>query len=164
MDTSTVVDGFDAISEDMWRDLIGRAKDIGLAFLYGRTWRGAYLDVLRDAVERGTRLRVVLPSPEAQGVLEDAAARLGVNAEEVARRIREAAQDFRELKGADVRYSDRPLAESLYLFDESAIIAFLSYRVGRRDTPAVLAAGSVANFAREEFAALFEAAAPIRSE
>jgi hypothetical protein len=128
--------GFNA-TEILWDELF-KAREIDLFFVYARTWRTNNTANLQECARRtGTHIRVVLPDPSSEVILEELANRMLKMPDNFRQWIEEACAEFLRLQrvarkhGAEVSIwlaSVTPIY-SLYRFDDRAVLALNSYQV-----------------------------------
>lgn len=152
-----------------WDQLFNGAREVDLYFAYARTWRGAHQRRIRELSSRdGINIRVIMPDPDDQLIMQGLAARFNLSPEIVRERILETSQDFLELrrqnqnKGAyiEIWYVSRPPIFALYRFDNIVILSLYSYenREASTGVPHFVAikGGSLYNFAFTQLQTLID--------
>lgn len=119
-----------------WVKLLGEATEVDILFSYGRTWRGAYRqEVHKLAKRKNVRLRILLPNPEEQAILDGLSKRFYTPSQTIQERIYEAKQEFTELhqknlkEGASIEvwYISRDPHYAMYRFDNTVVIYLYPY-------------------------------------
>jgi hypothetical protein len=158
-----VADSF--IRDVDWRDLFEGASKLDIFFAYERTWRSSHTEELARLVTRDDgRIRVVMPDPDATGVMVELSRRFSMSAEELVRNIRDTEEYFQRL-GANAGqgrgnvqlwYLPELPVFTFYRFDRRALLALYTYQKDRPSVPALLveAGGTLYDFVRREFDAM----------
>lgn len=165
-DTGDVVGDFVAVPSDEWKDLLSRGKKADILLMYGKTWRNTYLNLMRDFVQAGGRLRFLLPLPDPrEPALALMAKRIKQAPEDLASAVREAANDYSVIDPArvDVKFTRVYLTHAMYLFDTGGFVALYSYSADRAASPAIRLRGSLLAQCRAEFDELFIGATDART-
>ena len=119
-----------------WIKFLEEAKEVDLLFSFGRTWRGAYRQEVHELAQRkNVKLRVLLPDPDNQTILEGLSERFFTPPEKIKERIYEAKQEFSELQkeqfgsGASIEiwYISKQPGFAMYRFDNTAAIYLYPY-------------------------------------
>jgi len=144
--------------DEVWKRLLNDTKEVDLLVMYAATWRNTYLSLLRAVLRGGGRLRVILPDPASDRLLQLYCLRLGTPVKELAKSIRAAATEFQALDGArrgkhvEVYYLSLYMAHSCYLFDRGGVLGLYSYQRQRVATPAFeLVEGPLLDYLRDDF-------------
>lgn len=165
LNPGSVIADFVSIPPGGWNSLFSRAKNADILLMYGKTWRNTYLNMLRDFVTAGGKLRVLLPTPDVSlPALILMAVRLGRTPDELAAAIRDAAQEFLGLSASnvEVRFTKAYLTHAMYLFDRGGYVALYSYSGGRAPSPALQVQDSLLEQFQSEFRDLFLAGTDAR--
>ncbi|NOK62418.1 MAG: hypothetical protein GFH27_549293n152 [Chloroflexi bacterium AL-W] len=147
-----------------WPQLFQRTKQLDIYFAYGRTWRGANRNELLTLAKRSdVQIRVVLPDPENNTIVEDLAKRFDMSPETLRLTIKEASKDFIDIfsgEEAVVEFSLWYLSLSplfsMYRFDYTTILTFHKHRPDRvTDIPILVVeeGGTFYKFLQDEFTA-----------
>jgi hypothetical protein len=148
-----------------WDELFEKANEIDVFFTYARTWRNANSNLLDKFVRReGNRLRIVLPNPQSDVILQELSNRFTKSPEEFHNLIDEATRDYSKLNeigqkfGAKVELwhaSATPMF-TIYRFDKSIILTLGSYKDTKGDVPHFICetGGLLYKYAIEEFSVL----------
>jgi hypothetical protein len=123
-----------------FQDLLENATRLDILFSYAETWRNHYIRQLNlIAATKGARIRVLLPDPDNQQVIQELSVRFDTQADSLRQRIREAKDFFcRDLHekypdGSDIQvwYFARAPHHTFYIIDNTAIIAMYYLQRGR---------------------------------
>ncbi len=155
-----------------WSEFFETANRVDLFFSYGRTWRGAHLEDLRQFISRsGVKLRVILPDPDAGTVMDVLALRYGKTAPEIRQRVLEAVQYFDELRNADRRNQAKveiwlfpgDQTFSFYLSNRMAVLALYSHGRQQVPVPTIVCrrGGSIHEYLVKEVKAMIEGKPPL---
>lgn len=148
-----------------WDGLFGKVSEIDVFFTYGRTWRNSNSNLLDQFIRRsGCRLRVILPNPENDVILQELSNRFSKSPEEFRNLINEATKDYLKMReigekhGAKVELwhaSVTPMF-TIYRFDKAVILALGSYKSAKGDVPHLICKpeGSFYKYATGEFETL----------
>jgi hypothetical protein len=144
-----------------WKDLFREAREIDLFFSYARTWRHAHVAEVNNFATRGANaMRVLLPDPDHQPLMETLALRFNNSADEVKRRVEEAVSYFEkrfsenDVTSTCVIYFTHTSPEfAFYRFDKRGVITFFNHlgRTGNVPTFEIHSDGSMLLFAQDEF-------------
>ncbi len=148
-----------------WDELFEKATEIDVFFTYARTWRNLNSNLLDEFIRRnGSRLRVVLPNPENNIILQELSNRFAKSPEEFRNLINEATRDYLRMReigekcGAKVEiwHASVTPAFTIYRFDKTVILALGSYRSAKGDVPHLICRyeGSLYRYAAAEFESL----------
>ncbi|MDQ1294231.1 MAG: hypothetical protein QG608_2114 [Actinomycetota bacterium] len=134
------------LEEVAWVDLFKGAHELDIMVAYGRTWRNTHQDRLQKAVQSGATVRVFLPDPGNELMVQVLADRFGYNQEKVRQEIEDAIQFYRELgssmgKLVDVRLHAVDPVFSCYRFDGRAVITLYSHARKRHTLVPTLVVG-----------------------
>ena len=78
-----------------WDELFEKVSEIDVFFTYARTWRNSNSNLLDQFIKRnGCRLRVVLPNPDNDVILQELSNRFAKSPEEFRNLIHEATRDY----------------------------------------------------------------------
>ncbi len=148
-----------------WAKYFKSVRKLDIFFAYGRTWRHTHEKELQDFVRRGGRLRVVLPDPENNEVVEGLSSRFNYKRDETQKQLREAKEFFESLHGAEgadgnvsIWYFLRTPLFSFYRFDDTAILALYSHQKSRVQIPTLVCetGGTLYEFLYTEFNSFIE--------
>jgi len=145
-----------------WQRMFKTVKRLDIFFSYGRTWRGTNIAELHEIAKRSEiRIRVVLPDPYSDELMEELGRRFRKPSEEVQGLILEASRDFQNIfKDSDFSLWFLPESPvfSYYRFDHLVILALFRHgtRGGAVPTFTVEQGGAIYDFARREFDAFIQ--------
>ena len=120
-----------------WAEYFKESDRVNIMFAYGRTWRGRHGTQLRDFVKnKNAKLRVILPNPEEESLMQELGRRFDLSSEDVKSRIIEAQQDFFGLEKVgkaeiEVYAFSKPMVFSFYQFDSYVVMATYRHRSDR---------------------------------
>ncbi|MEA4907861.1 MAG: hypothetical protein GYA17_08865 [Chloroflexi bacterium] len=145
-----------------WDHLFEKVDQLDVFFTYARTWRSTNSNLLDQFIHRkDTRLRVVLPDPENEVILQELAHRFSKSPGEFQNLIAEASRDYTKMyetasqNGAVVElwYASVAPMFTLYRFDKLGILALGSYKDTKGDVPHFLVSegGTLYKYILEEF-------------
>jgi hypothetical protein len=143
-----------------WEKLFRTTETVKIFYAYGRTWRNTYHQQIDEFASRpNTRATIVLPNPDDPIVMGGISKRTGADAEDLANRVRESAQDFIEIFERYGRYKLTiwyvPFAPtySYYCFDEKAVFSIYQHRLERAEVPTFIIekGGTLYDFFNDEF-------------
>ncbi len=145
-----------------WDTFFSKVREIDVFFTYARTWRHTNNNLLDSFVrQEGNRLRIILPNPGSDVILQELSNRFTKSPEEFHNLIDEATRDYSKLRdlaekhGAKVElwYASATPMFTLYRFDKTVILALGSYKTSKGDVPHFIceAGGSLHRYATEEF-------------
>jgi hypothetical protein len=148
-----------------WDGLFETANEVDVFFTYARTWRNSNSNLLYQFITRkGGRLRVVLPDPENQVILQELSNRFAKSPEEFRNLINEATSDYLKMRevgeksGTKVEIWHVPVTPmfTIYRFDQHLILALGSYKSAKGDVPHFLcdSEGALFKYATGEFETL----------
>lgn len=151
-----------------WESLFQTTRHINLFFAYGKNWRGTHETRLeRMASTAGCTIRVVLPDPDDEYLLNDLAERFNKSSSGIRERILDAYNDFSSLKdrhdesgsSVEVWYTKACPVFTIYQFDRVAVLSLYSYQRTKAGVPHLVATqgGSLYEFVAKEHAALTDA-------
>lgn len=154
-----------ASSDFSWHDLISKANQIDLFFVYARTWRSNNEVELRKRLQGGKlHLRVILPDPEDRLILDAIANRHTLERSELKERILEATTFFSRLvedsKGRsnllEIWYARVIPMLSFHRFDDKAVLGLYTHQRQKTEVPHLLVCdpGGVFDFIKNEIDAL----------
>lgn len=147
-----------------WKDLFGFASRIDIVQGYGYTWSsGSRQAALEDfAAKKGRRLRVALPDPANEQVMDALAKRFYTTKEVVRERVLEATRRYQSLRkkgGADIRvyYRDGEPVYAGYLFDSDLVVTLYTHRKAKvADVPVIrVRGGDLVEFVKDDFEEIF---------
>ena len=128
----------------IWDELFEKVNEVDVFFTYARTWRNTNNNLLDQLVRRkGCRLRVVLPNPENDVILQELSNRFTKSPEEFRNLINEATKDYLKLREVAEKYGAKvelwhasvtPMF-TIYRFDKTVILALGSYKDTKGDVP-----------------------------
>lgn len=148
-----------------WDELFEKVSEIDVFFTYARTWRNSNSNLLDQFVRRnGCRLRVVLPNPENDVILQELSNRFAKSPEEFRNLINEATRDYLKMREIGEKYGAKvelwhasvtPMF-TVYRFDKTVILALGSYRSTKGDVPHFICQpeGTLYKYATAEFETL----------
>jgi hypothetical protein len=148
-----------------WDDLFDKVNEIDVFFTYARTWRNVNNNLLDQFIRRkGCRLRVVLPDPENNVILQELSNRFAKSPEEFRNLIHEATKDYLKMREIGGKYgttveiwhaSVTPMF-TIYRFDKTVILALGSYKSAKGDVPHLICQpeGTLYKYATGEFETL----------
>lgn len=148
-----------------WGEYFEKVNEVDLFFTYARTWRHTNSNLLDQLVRRkGCRLRVVLPNPENNVILQELSNRFTKSPEEFRNLINEATKDYLKLREVGEKYGAKvelwhasvtPMF-TIYRFDKTMILALGSYKGTKGDVPHIICKpkGALYKYAIEEFETL----------
>jgi hypothetical protein len=142
-----------------WDQLFKNSCKLDMFISYGHTWRNTHLQQLDKLLsDEDAKLRVVLPDPNDQAIVEALAVRFESDPEKVKQDIEQATAFFKQrkerAKGTVEIYHTRiePLF-SFYRFNHKAVFALYNHRLGRIPVPVFVcdADGFLFDYLTEEF-------------
>lgn len=141
-----------------WPGLLRTANSVDMHFVYARTWRGSLAADLRALARRNATVRVVLPDPNDERLMQELAVRFGRTADKWQALILEAEDDLRRIFGPDsvaefsLWYLPATLVYSFYRFDRIAVISMYKYEPERGEIPTLTVeeGGALYRFITEE--------------
>ncbi|MGH3885763.1 MAG: hypothetical protein ACRDSZ_04195 [Pseudonocardiaceae bacterium] len=144
-----------------WESLFASSSTLDLAIMYGATWRNTCRKHLHATAGRPDgRIRVVLPDPSADILIELYAQTLGITPEDLRGRVHAAIVDFRAMeprRHVEVYVTRRIFRHAIYVFADRAILALYALCSERIPTPALLVyKGGLLSFLRVDFDRLIE--------
>lgn len=142
LSSANLVLDFVDILPDGWYQLFAGSRIAKLMLMYSSTWRNTYLKNLREIVNAGGHLQVVLPSPTPKNpTIQWMAAKIQESSKTLMNRVQEAAADFKKLntgKGSvEVRFTPLFYTHTYYLFENGGIVALYTYRPDRAPSGAI---------------------------
>ena len=155
-----------------WQKLIDEAKTVDVMMAWGAGWRAICIPHLGEMMRRSrTRIRVVLPDPEDDALMEALANRFDSTADQVRTNITQAADDFLALRPdkhpdrVAVMFTSERLLFACYLIDRTAVISFYTHAPHDRPVAAFscIAEGDLFEFVRGEFDLFSTGAVKVRS-
>lgn len=120
-----------------WDELFSESSRLDVFVTYAATWRNAQRSKLEKFVSHAdAALEVILPDPDNKTIIGELAARFGMNPEDLAKRIKDATDDFislaRSAKGSvKVYYCQRAPHFSFYRFNNRVVYASYRHQPGR---------------------------------
>lgn len=148
-----------------WDELFENVNEVDVFFTYARTWRNANNNLLDKLIRRkGCKLRVVLPDPENNVILQELSNRFSKSPEEFRNLINEATRDYLKMRDIGEKYGAKvelwhasvtPMF-TIYRFDKTVILALGSYKGTKGDVPHFICqpGGALYKYAIGEFETL----------
>jgi hypothetical protein len=151
-----------------WEGYFATVEKLDIFVAYGSTWRAANYQRLRQVAGQQTaRIRIFLPDPTDEALIERLALRFDSSADEVRSKIREARREFAGLEqagGGDVSvyYHNGDPLFSCYRFDRNAIVTLYSHTRRRVNVPTIVCrdGGTLYEFVRDELRAIEDQSGP----
>lgn len=149
-----------------WDEMFDKVKNLDIFFMYGRTWRsinGLNLEKLASLPD--AKIRVILPDPTNQKLMEELSSRIHVEPEELKKRIKEATAYFKTLKDSfrkkdfSLWYSTESLLYSCYRFDNIFVLTIYHHgaiKYKKVPTFVVEEGKYIYDFLKQEFESLIE--------
>lgn len=147
-----------------WNEMFESVKDLDIFFMYGRTWRSINgLNLEKMASLPNTKIRVILPDPTNQKLMEEWSGRIYKEPEELKKRIEEATDYFKTLKDLfnkkdfSLWYSTESPLYSCYRFDNTFVLTIYhhgSIKYKKVPTFVVEEGKYIYNFLKQEFESL----------
>lgn len=145
-----------------WSNLFRSARNIKIFFAYGRTWRNTYLaDLTSFAMRPNTKATIVLPDPSDKSVMISITQRMGIDPDDLSKRISEATQEFidifkksgKEKEKLEIWYIPFAPTYSYYCFGEKAVFTLYHHKAERADCPTftIEQGGSLYDFFEDDF-------------
>ena len=153
-----VGESFQDISGD-WEHLFKNACRLDLFISYGHTWRNTQIERLDKLLsDKDAKLRVVLPDPDHEQVVQNLAQRFEMTTEAVRHAIDDATEFFEHRKKraqgtVEIYYTAIAPLFSFYRFNNKAVFALYNHRLGRIAVPSFVcnADGFLYKYFTEEF-------------
>jgi hypothetical protein len=156
--------GFVAVYESFqqitfWGDLFAQSQKLDIFFFSGHSWRSNCHDYIREFLSRPyARLRVIVPDPEDDGIVNELARQFRYTPERVRDGIQDAIHDFVSLapEGRKVEiycFNGMSPHLSFYRFDNTTVYALYNHDSERSSVPAfvVRREGFLYRYLRHEF-------------
>jgi hypothetical protein len=151
-----------------WETLFATVEKLDVFVAYASTWRGAnYARLRKVAQEPTSRIRIYLPDPQDNAIIQRLGRRFDTEPEVVQRKIIEARGEFGGLQQAEggevlVRYHSGDPLFSCYRFDRVAILTLYSHQRARTDVPTLVCqdGGTLYDFVRKELKSIEEQSRP----
>lgn len=141
-----------------WDEMFSRAKNLDIFFMYGSTWRSNnFRNLERLASSKGARIRVILPDPTNQKLMEELSARVHKTPERLKERIDEAANEFKKMfrkSDFSLWYSTESPLYSCYRFDKNFVLTIYHHGpIKHKEVPTFVVeeGGKIYNFLHQEF-------------
>lgn len=153
-----------------WKMFFRNVKNLDILFSYGGTWRSINTLELSEIADRqGVSVRVILPNPTNDALMEQLGQRYNIDKGVMITRVREAENDFyskfydHPSSQLTVLYTDIAPIFDFYKFDNVAVITLFSYRKGKNPVPAIIVkrGGTLYKFVEEELKAFVEGPTPL---
>jgi len=152
-----------------WKDYIESSKNIELFFTYGKNWRSTHENELHEfAMRQGTELRVVLPNPENDYLLDELTMKYDKTIDELRNRILSARKDYSKIRvkynaNISIWYTNLTPIFTLYKFDKVAVISLQSYENRKGGVPHLVAkkGGSLYAFINRQFQSFSESGSQV---
>jgi hypothetical protein len=144
-----------------WTSYFKNVRKLDIFFSYGSTWRHSRITELRTLAERGEcRIRIILPDPDNQTIIEELAGRFNTKRENLKEKIKEAVEEFTSVFGQDSKvsfelyYIQRVPLFTYYRFDDLCIASFYNHQKDYQQVPFIVSAkpGTFYEFFRNDFA------------
>lgn len=148
-----------------WKSLFQHAKEVSIIHGYAYTWSSGGRQALLEefAAQRGRKLRIALPDPGNEVIMEALAKRFNTTKDVVQDRVREATDRYlalRRPKGADVRvyYRDGEPVYAGYLFDSELVVTLYTHRRAKVSTVPVIQCrgGELVDFVKADLTEVFK--------
>jgi hypothetical protein len=142
-----------------WDQLFKNSRKLDIFISYGHTWRNTQMERIDKLLSGSSAsLRVILPDPEDEQVLENLSVRFSMKREEVKGAI-EAAKEFfdhrkKKAKGTvEIHFTRALPVFSFYLFNHKAVFALYNHRLELHPVPSFVCDedGFLFQFFTEEF-------------
>jgi len=89
-----------------WQTSFRRVAKLDIFFAYGRSWRNIYSEDLRNLGSRtDVQVRIILPDPDKQQIIEDLARRFGTTVEDMKGQIETAKTELETLLASNSGFS-----------------------------------------------------------
>lgn len=143
-----------------WTSYFKNVRKLDIFFSYGSTWRHSRITELRTLAERGEcRIRIILPNPNNQTIIEELAGRFNTKPETLKEKIKEAVEEFTSVFGQDSKvsfelyYINRVPLFTYYRFDDLCIASFYNHQKDYQQVPFIVSAkpGTFYDFFRNDF-------------
>jgi len=125
-----------------WEQLFANSNRLDLWVSYASTWRNTHAQAIEKLLSRkDARIRVVLPNPANDRVLQELADRYEKTKEGLKKQIEEAIAAFTQLKApgtVEVYLANTLPIFTIYIFTSKAVIAFYNHRKGRIPVPTLV--------------------------
>lgn len=139
----TVVDSFRDPRVN-WNDLFKNACRLDIYVAYGATWRSTQLEPIEKLLsDKEGKLRIVLPDPGDDFVIETLAKRFTMSTADITRTIHEARTFFQHRKDAakgtvEIYLSKIIPVFTFYRFNNKAVLALYNHRLGKLPVPTIV--------------------------
>jgi len=148
-----------------WTSYFAHSTRLDMWVSYASTWRNHNIDKIKDLVGRkDSKIRIVLPDPENEEVLQQLASRFGQKADELRKNIRQAVTEYRGLatqaEKIEIYFSPKVPLYTFYVFNNVAVLAFYNHSDGKLPVPTFVCTngGTLFQYQVNEFAALLSGA------
>ncbi len=151
-----IYDSFQDIVKAKWEEYFASAKSIDVFICYGRTWRHKLSKEFKKLQQRtDVRMRVVLPDPNNERVINELALRFRYSTTQLIEYINNAIEFFKGLENISIevmKFSEPPLF-SLYRFDDILIFAIFNHHNHDKSVPTFICkeGGTLFDYFTKEF-------------
>jgi hypothetical protein len=151
-----------------WENELEKTDQLDILVTYARTWRNNHREALTQLARRDASIRVVLPNPNNQALLEQLASRFSLQPIVLKQLIIDAEKDFNVIFSESANYSiwftDTALVFSMYRFRKTRILATFAHGPKGSGVPTLVIGenGSIASFIDQQFDYFFEHGATVK--
>lgn len=153
-----------------WENELEKTDQLDILVTYARTWRNNHREALTQLARRDASIRVVLPNPNNQALLEQLATRFSLQPIVLKQLIVDAEKDFNSIFSKSDNYSiwftDTALVFSMYRFRKTRILATFAHGPKGSGVPTLVIGenGSIASFIDQQFDYFFEGGAVVKQK
>ncbi len=152
-----------------WGELFASSHKLDIFFYSGHSWRSFHHDQLRTFLDKSySRLRVVLPDPEDDGIVSELARQFNSTPQKVRDSIRESFDDFVGLapggRKVEIYYFKGMTPNlSFYRFEDTTVFSPYNHDKNRSSVPAfiVRSPGFLYRYLRHEFDVIKDQSRPV---
>jgi hypothetical protein len=140
-----------------WDQLFNNSNRLDIWVSYASTWRNTHAQAIEKLLSRtGARMRVVLPNPANDSVLQELADRYEKTKEALKAQIEEAITAFTQLQRlgpVEIYLANTLPIFTIYIFTNKAVLAFYNHRKGRIPVPTIVCGedGFMFDYVTKEF-------------